>query len=38
MPEPDVAAAPGPVPVLAGRDLVKTFGRVVGLDGVDVYV
>ncbi len=36
MPEPDVAAAP--VPVLAARDLVKTFGRVVGLDGVDVYV
>jgi fructose transport system ATP-binding protein len=33
---PDPGAAESRAPVLSGRGLVKTFGRVVGLDGVDL--
>lgn len=33
---PDPGAAESRTPVLSGRGLVKTFGRVVGLDGVDL--
>ena len=34
-PPPGVTAHPGPQPIIEARGLIKTFGRVVGLDGAD---